>query len=81
MQWECSNPCRAFSEQFLLPVCAGFAFVYMRDSRDAEDAIRGLDRLAAPPSSAYIMPHCCCRDAVFVMEGPQPNNPESRGSS
>ena len=23
---------------------AGFAFVYMRDYRDAEDAIRGLDR-------------------------------------
>ena len=25
---------------------AGFAFVYMRDYRDAEDAIRGLDRYA-----------------------------------
>ena len=26
---------------------AGFAFVYMRDYRDAEDAIRGLDRYAS----------------------------------
>lgn len=24
--------------------CVGFAFIYMEDERDAEDAIRGLDR-------------------------------------
>ena len=28
----------------LMAAAAGFAFVYMRDYRDAEDAIRGLDR-------------------------------------
>ena len=30
---------------FLLYMDTGFAFIYMEDERDAEDAIRGLDRV------------------------------------
>lgn len=37
----------SFSDRILSSTfeCAGFAFVYMDDERDAEDAIRGLDRM------------------------------------
>lgn len=35
----------AFTKFFLFQnKCAGFAFIYMEDERDAEDAIRSLDR-------------------------------------
>jgi hypothetical protein len=53
-------------EDEMLSLCflgaiAGFAFVYMRDYRDAEDAIRGLDRSvcsapwACTPSSSQVV--------------------------
>ena len=44
---------------------AGFAFVYMKDDRDAEDAIRALDRYAGNP---ILMQMLVNAGAVCLME-------------